>query len=276
MNTAATELECFQELQKQEQMAGAYRVRNLAEEVDKQKALERNLQSRYGDFLSGYQRIQEQLEEHKRQLKLQEEAMEAEKRAKEAVEAEKLANEEAVEAEKRAKEEAIEAEKRAKEEAIEAEKRAKEEEAADQSHAAEEENERKSHSVDEESAQMARVTDEEPAGSKEVNGDQMDMDNSDKELVGPIPPVPDTQVDNDEASVQQITDNATTNDGACDKVDSSKSDGQENTNSSMDVDSGSQEEGKNALATESTHTDVGNTAVSSDQAASNEENAVPE
>jgi pre-mRNA-splicing factor CDC5/CEF1 len=104
----------------------------------------------------------------------------------------------------------------------------------------------------------------------------MDMDNSDKELVGPIPPVPDTQVDNDEASVQQITDNATTNDGACDKVDSSKSDGQENTNSSMDVDSGSQEEGKNALASEGKSTDVGNTAVSSDQAASNEENAVPE
>jgi pre-mRNA-splicing factor CDC5/CEF1 len=129
---------------------------------------------------------------------------------------------------------------------------------------------------------MARVTDEEPAGSKEVNGDQMDMDNSDKELVGPIPPVPDTQVDNDEASVQQITsiahsvDNVTTNDGACDKVDSSKSDGQENANSSMDVDSGSQEEGKNALAPEGTSTDVGNTAVSSDQAASNEENAVPE
>ncbi|KAK1627904.1 hypothetical protein QYE76_002219 [Lolium multiflorum] len=272
MNTAATELECFQELQKQEQMAGAYRVRNLVEEVDKQKALERTLQSRYGDFLSGYQRIQEQLGEHKRQLKLQEEAMEAERRANEAIEAEK-----------RAKEEAIETEKRAKEEAIEAEKRAKEEEAAVQSHAAEEENESKSHSVDEESAQMTMVIDEEPAGSKDVNGDQMDMDNSDKELVGPIPPVADTQVDNDEASVQQSNssaqtgDNVTTDDGACDKVDSSKSDGQENANSSMDVDTGSQEEGKNVLLTGVTSTDVGITVVSSDQAASNEENnAVPE
>jgi pre-mRNA-splicing factor CDC5/CEF1 len=131
---------------------------------------------------------------------------------------------------------------------------------------------------------MTRVTDEEPAGSKDVNGDQMDMDNSDKELVGPIPPVPDTQVDSGEASVQQSAssaqtgDNVMPDDGACDKVDSSKSDGQENANSSMDVDTGSQEEGKNVLVTGVTSTDVGNTVVSSDQAASNEEknNAVPE
>uniref|UniRef100_A0ACD5T6Z4 Uncharacterized protein n=1 Tax=Avena sativa TaxID=4498 RepID=A0ACD5T6Z4_AVESA len=47
MNASATELECFQELQKQEQMAGAYRVRNLAEEVNEQKRLERTLQRRY-------------------------------------------------------------------------------------------------------------------------------------------------------------------------------------------------------------------------------------
>jgi pre-mRNA-splicing factor CDC5/CEF1 len=89
MNTATIEDECFQELQKQEQMAGAYRVKNLAEEVNKQKALERTLQSRYGDLLSGYQRIQKQSKEHKRQLKIHEEAMEAKKRAKqeEAVEA---------------------------------------------------------------------------------------------------------------------------------------------------------------------------------------------
>nr|XP_051223952.1 cell division cycle 5-like protein isoform X2 [Lolium perenne] len=165
MNTAATELECFQELQKQEQMAGAYRVRNLAEEVNKQKALERTLQSRYGDLLSGYQRIQEQLAEYKKQLKLQEAAMEAERRAKEeAVETEKRAEEESVEAEKCAKEESVEAEKRAKEEAVEADKHAKEEEAAAQNHAAEEENEKKSPSVEEESGQITMVTDEEPAG----------------------------------------------------------------------------------------------------------------
>jgi pre-mRNA-splicing factor CDC5/CEF1 len=80
MDTAATELECFQELQKQEQMAATYRVRNLTEEVNKQKALECTLQRRYGDLLSRYQRIQEQLEERRSQLKIQE-AIEAENRA---------------------------------------------------------------------------------------------------------------------------------------------------------------------------------------------------
>jgi pre-mRNA-splicing factor CDC5/CEF1 len=80
MDTAATELECFQDLQKQEQMAATYRVRNLTEEVNKQKALECTLQRRYGDLLSRYQRIQEQLEERRSQLKIQE-AIEAENRA---------------------------------------------------------------------------------------------------------------------------------------------------------------------------------------------------
>ncbi|VAI34741.1 unnamed protein product [Triticum turgidum subsp. durum] len=267
MNTAATELECFQELQKQEQMAGAYRVRNLSEEVNKQKALEQTLQSRYGDLLSGYQSIHGQLEEHKRLLKLQEEAIEAENRAKE----------EAIEAENRAKEEALEAENRAKAEAIEAENRAKEEEAAARNRAAEEENERKNHAIQEESGQTTKVTDEEAAGRKEINGDQMDMDSADVagELVGPIPPLPDT-VDNDGASIEQSTSNAqsgdtvTVNEGAIDKVDSSKLDGQDNTSCSMDIDAGSQEEGKNVLAAAATSVDVGNTPVSSDQAVSNE------
>ncbi|KAG8044534.1 hypothetical protein GUJ93_ZPchr0061g33658 [Zizania palustris] len=80
MDTSATELECFQELQKQEQMAASYRIRNLTEEVNKQKALEQTLQSRYGDLLSNYQRIQEQLEEQKKRRMIQEE-MEAQKRA---------------------------------------------------------------------------------------------------------------------------------------------------------------------------------------------------
>lgn len=82
MDTAATELECFQELQKQEHLAASYRIQNLSEEVSKQKALERILQSRYGDLVSGFQRIQEQVEEHKRQLKVQE-AVEAESHAQE-------------------------------------------------------------------------------------------------------------------------------------------------------------------------------------------------
>uniref|UniRef100_A0A453M4T9 Uncharacterized protein n=1 Tax=Aegilops tauschii subsp. strangulata TaxID=200361 RepID=A0A453M4T9_AEGTS len=261
MNTAATELECFEELQKQEQMAGAYRVRNLAGEVNKQKALEQTLQSRYGDLLSGYQSIQGQLEEHKRLLNLQKEAIEAEKRAKE--------------------EEAA-AQNRAKEEEAAAQDRAKEEEAAAQDRAAEEENERKNHGIEEESGQT-RVANEEAAGSKEIIGDQMDVDNADAagELVGPIPPLPDAQVDNDGASVEQSTSNAqsgdsvTMNEGAIDKVDSSKLDGQDNTNGSMDVDAGSQEEGNNVPA--ATVVDVGNTPVSSDQAVSNEESdVVPE
>jgi len=82
MDTAATELECFQELQKQEHLAASYRIQNLSEEVSKQKALERTLQSRYGELVSGFQRIQEQVEEHKRQLKVQE-AVEAESHAQE-------------------------------------------------------------------------------------------------------------------------------------------------------------------------------------------------
>jgi pre-mRNA-splicing factor CDC5/CEF1 len=72
MDTASTELECFEELQKQEHFAASCRILNLTEEVNKQKALERTLQSRCGDLLSGFQIIQEQLEEHKRQLKTQE------------------------------------------------------------------------------------------------------------------------------------------------------------------------------------------------------------
>lgn len=239
MDTAATELECFQELQKQEQMAASYRVRNLTEEVNKQKALERTLQSCYGDLLSGYQTIQEQLEEHKRQLKIQE--------------------------------------------AVEAENRAREEEIAAQNRAAEEENERKNCSVEEEIGQMNGATDEEAAGSKEINEDQMDVDNrnEDGEFVGPIPPAPDTQGDNNEASVQQNTsnaqsgDNATPNDGACDKIDSSKLGGQDNTDGSMAVNASSQEEGKNELATVGTSMNEGNTDVSSNQDVSKEENGSP-
>lgn len=157
MDTAATELECFQELQKQEQLAASYRIRNLTEEVDKQKALERTLQSRYGDLMSTYNIIHEQLEEHKIQLR--------------------------------------------KQEAMERENRAREEAAAQNT---EEENERR-RNVEGDKEQMISVTDEEPAGSKQINVDQMDVDNSnvDGDFVGPVPPAPDTQGDNCEASVQQ-------------------------------------------------------------------------
>ncbi|KAL5214490.1 hypothetical protein ABZP36_003642 [Zizania latifolia] len=107
MDTSATELECFQELQKQEQMAASYRIRNLTEEVNKQKALEQTLQSHYGDLLANYQRIQEQLEEQKRRLMIQEE-MEAQKRAQaEEIEAQNHVAQEEKERDNRSAEEEV-------------------------------------------------------------------------------------------------------------------------------------------------------------------------
>ncbi|KAF8780728.1 hypothetical protein HU200_001335 [Digitaria exilis] len=221
MDTAATELECFQELQKQEQLAASYRIRNLTEEVDKQKALERTLQSRYGDLMSTYNIIHEQLEEHKIQLR--------------------------------------------KQEAMERENRAREEAAAQNT---EEENERR-RNVEGDKEQMISVTDEEPAGSKQINVDQMDVDNSnvDGDFVGPVPPAPDTQGDNCEASVQQNSPDSlnvvdvTMNGEASDMVDESKLESQDNSNGSLSVDAASE----------------GNTTFSLDDAVKNEQNdMVPE
>ncbi|KAL5537949.1 hypothetical protein UlMin_043005 [Ulmus minor] len=53
MDSAAKELECFQALQKQEQLAASYRISNIWEEVQKQKELERTLQKQYGDLQAG-------------------------------------------------------------------------------------------------------------------------------------------------------------------------------------------------------------------------------
>ncbi|XP_051119941.1 cell division cycle 5-like protein [Andrographis paniculata] len=58
MDTAGTELECFQTLHKQEQLASTHRIGNLWEEVQKQKDLERTLQKRYGDLMSELERVQ--------------------------------------------------------------------------------------------------------------------------------------------------------------------------------------------------------------------------
>lgn len=228
MDTSATELECFQELQKQEQMAASYRIRNLTEEVNKQKALERTLQSRYGDLLTSYKRIQEQLEEHKRQLMIQEE---------------------------------MEAQKRAQEEEMEAHKRAQAEE------------EKEAAKAEEEARKMDRAADEETAGSKQVNEDQMDVDNSNAdgdEFVGPIPPGPGTQGDDnvvvvEENSSSQGGDAATTDDGSCGMIDASKSGGQDHTDS------------KDELPTVGASLDDGSAAASSDRDVSTEVNAtVPE
>ncbi|XP_066357630.1 cell division cycle 5-like protein [Miscanthus floridulus] len=233
MDTAATELECFQELQKQEHLAASYRILNLTEEVNKQKTLERTLQSRYGELVSGFQRIQEQLEEHKKQLKVQE--------------------------------------------AIEAENRAQEEEVVAPNHAAEEEDEKKPLSSEEKSQQTNRATDEEAAGSKGTTEDQMDVDsgNVDGGFVGPIPPAPDTEGNNDEVSVQENTSNtqssecASRNDGA-DKIDQAKL-GQDKADDIMAADAGPQEEGKDELAPVGTSISEENTTVSLDQAVSKED-----
>ncbi|XP_047980695.1 cell division cycle 5-like protein [Salvia hispanica] len=58
MDTAGTELECFQALSKQETLAATYRISNLWEEVQKQKDLERTLQKRYGDRMAELERVQ--------------------------------------------------------------------------------------------------------------------------------------------------------------------------------------------------------------------------
>ncbi|EES04132.1 cell division cycle 5-like protein [Sorghum bicolor] len=234
MDTAATELGCFQELQKQEHLAASYRILNLTEEVNKQKALERTLQSRYGELVSGFQRIEEQLEEHKKQLKVQE--------------------------------------------AIEAENRAQEEEVAAPNHAAEEEDERKPPSFEEKSQQTSRATDEEAAGSKGTTEDQMDVNsgNGDGGVVGPIPPTPNTEGDDDEVSIQesasntQSSDCTSTKDGA-DKIDQAKLEGQDKSDDSMAVDAGPREESKDELVPVGASISEENTMVPSDQAVSKED-----
>ncbi|GFQ07452.1 cell division cycle 5-like protein [Phtheirospermum japonicum] len=56
-DTAGTELECFQALQRQEQISATHRISNLWEEVQKQKELEHVLQKRYGDLASELERV---------------------------------------------------------------------------------------------------------------------------------------------------------------------------------------------------------------------------
>ncbi|KAG6491315.1 cell division cycle 5-like protein [Zingiber officinale] len=73
MDTAATELECFKVLQKQELLASTLRVNSLVEEVNKQKTLEESLQSRYAGLLAEHDRVKRLLEEHKMRLQLEEE-----------------------------------------------------------------------------------------------------------------------------------------------------------------------------------------------------------
>ncbi|CAA6655237.1 unnamed protein product [Spirodela intermedia] len=80
LDTAGTELECFQSLQKQEQFAAAYRVNGLVEEVNRQMELERKQQRRYSDLLAEHEMTRKLLEEHRIRLQMEEE-IEAENRA---------------------------------------------------------------------------------------------------------------------------------------------------------------------------------------------------
>ncbi|KAK9140509.1 hypothetical protein Scep_010190 [Stephania cephalantha] len=73
IDTAVTELECFQALQRQEQLAGTSRINGLVEEITKQKELEKNLQQRYGDLVLERERIQRLMEAYRLQASLQEE-----------------------------------------------------------------------------------------------------------------------------------------------------------------------------------------------------------
>ncbi|KAI9186237.1 hypothetical protein LWI28_015144 [Acer negundo] len=86
METAGTELECFQALQKQEQFAASSRINGLWEEVQKQKELERILQKRYGDFSAEMQRIHHLMDGYRVESQKQKEIA-AEKRALELAEA---------------------------------------------------------------------------------------------------------------------------------------------------------------------------------------------
>lgn len=73
MDTAGTELECFQVLQKQEQLAATQRIGNLWDEVQKQKNVEQILQKRYGELLDKQERVQRLMDAYRVQTKVQEE-----------------------------------------------------------------------------------------------------------------------------------------------------------------------------------------------------------
>ncbi|KAK4284051.1 hypothetical protein QN277_000930 [Acacia crassicarpa] len=74
MDTAATELECFQVLQKQEQLAASHRINIIWSEVEKQKELEKTLQKRYGDLLAEVEKLQNIVNQYRVQSNQQEEA----------------------------------------------------------------------------------------------------------------------------------------------------------------------------------------------------------
>lgn len=73
MDTAGTEYECFQALQRQEKLAASNRINSIWEDVQKQKELEKTLQNRYGDLLAEKERIYNLMEKYREEAKKQEE-----------------------------------------------------------------------------------------------------------------------------------------------------------------------------------------------------------
>ncbi|KAG4397560.1 hypothetical protein GLYMA_10G165900v4 [Glycine max] len=85
MDVAATELECFKALQKQEQLAASHRINNLWGEVQKQKELEKTLQNRYGSLIEELEKMQNVMDQC-RLLAQQQEEIEANNHARESTE----------------------------------------------------------------------------------------------------------------------------------------------------------------------------------------------
>ena len=73
IDTAATELECFEALQKQEMSAASHRISGIWEEVQKQKELERTLQLRYGNLLGDLEKMQKIMVDRKAQAQKEKE-----------------------------------------------------------------------------------------------------------------------------------------------------------------------------------------------------------
>lgn len=67
LDTATTELECFEALHKQEQLAAFHRINGLSEEVKKQKDLEETLQRRYGKLMVEQERVKSLVDEYRLQ-----------------------------------------------------------------------------------------------------------------------------------------------------------------------------------------------------------------
>ncbi|RDX70724.1 Cell division cycle 5-like protein, partial [Mucuna pruriens] len=85
MDITVTELECFKALQKQEQLATSHRINNLPGEVQKQKELEKTLQTRYESVIEELEKTQNMMDQYRLQAQERDE-MEANNHAHESTE----------------------------------------------------------------------------------------------------------------------------------------------------------------------------------------------